>query len=100
MTNPKIYCGFYEDRHGITQLGRVVLDGWVFGLLPENEDCAGWELGRMQALMERIQQEWDRHGGLPGRLPPELRERHEKIYEKAMGEARRKGWDPELGEDE
>ncbi|HKB59790.1 MAG TPA: hypothetical protein VKC56_07045 [Gallionellaceae bacterium] len=100
MTDPKTYVGFYKDRHGITQLGRVVLDGWVFGLIPDTEDCAGWELGRMQALMERVQQEWDKYANLPSRLAPELRERHEKIYATAMAEARGKGWDPELGDDE
>ena len=25
------YCGFNEDAHGITTLGRAVLDAWVFG---------------------------------------------------------------------
>ena len=47
------YVGFHNDRHGITQLGRVVLDGWLFGFLPESEDCTGWELGRMQAQIGR-----------------------------------------------
>jgi hypothetical protein len=100
MTDPKTYVGFYKDRHGITQLGRVVLDAWVFGFIAETEDCGGWELGRMQALMERVQQEWDKYANLPSRLPPELRARHENIYARAMTEARGKGWDPELGDDE
>ena len=94
------YVGLHQDKHGITQLGRIVLDGWVFGLIPETEDCAGWELGRMQMLMDQIGAEWDKYANLPSRLPAELRERHTRIYAEAMAQARQKGWDPELGEDD
>ncbi|MBI5938269.1 MAG: hypothetical protein HY850_10520 [Betaproteobacteria bacterium] len=94
------YVGFHQDKHGITQLGRIVLDGWLFGLIPGSEDCAGWDIGRMQGLMEQVQREWDKFGNLPSRLPPDLRQRHAELYDKATQEARAKGWDPELGEDE
>jgi hypothetical protein len=94
------YCGFNNDKHGITQLGRIVLDGWLFGLIPETEDCTGWSVGRMQVLMEQVQAEWDKYGNLPSRLPSELRQRHGDLYDRAMHAARAKGWDPELGEDE
>jgi hypothetical protein len=94
------YPGFNNDKHGITQLGRIVLDGWVFGLIPETEDCAGWTVGRMQGLMEKVQGEWDKVGNLPSRLPPDLRQRHQELYERAMISAREKGWDPELGDDD
>ena len=50
--------------------------------------------------MERIQDEWDKHGNLPSRLPDELRQRHADIYARAMATARDRGWDPELGEDD
>ena len=61
MTNPnKTYAGYNHDKHGITTMGRVVLDAWVFGFLPETEDCAGWDLGRMQVLMEKVETEWDK----------------------------------------
>jgi hypothetical protein len=94
------YVGFNHDKHGMTQLGRIVLDGWLFGFIPETEDCAGWDTGRMQILMEKVEKEWDKYANLPSRLPPELRERHAALYERAMEAARAKGWDPELGEDE
>jgi len=94
------YVGYNNDRHGITQLGRVVLDGWLFGFIPEAEDCTGWEVGRMQALMDRVEKEWDKYGNLPSRLPPDLRKRHSELYDRATRAAREKGWDPELGEDE
>ena len=96
----KNYCGFYNDKHGMTQLGRIVLDGWLFGFIPESEDCTGWDMGRMQILMDQCEKEWDRYGNLPSRLPPELRERHIAIYQKAMALANNKGWNPELGEDD
>jgi hypothetical protein len=98
--NTQIYVGFHQDKHGMTQLGRIVLDGWLFGFLPESEDCAGWEMGRMQMLMDRVQVEWDKYGNLPSRLPPELRQRHADLYTRAMRQARTKGWNPELGDDD
>jgi hypothetical protein len=99
-TSTNTYIGFHQDHHGITQLGRIVLDGWVFGFIPETEDCTGWDLGRMQLLMDKISQEWDKYSNLPSRLPPELQQRHTEIYAKAMSTAREKGWNPELGDDE
>jgi hypothetical protein len=94
------YPGLHQDTHGMTVLGRVVLDGWLFGLIPETEDCAGWDLQRMQKLMGQVEQVWDQYGNLPSRLPPELRERHAKLYDMATERARQRGWDPELDEDE
>jgi hypothetical protein len=94
-----IYVGFNKDKHGMTQLGRIVLDGWLFGLIPETEDCAGWEIGRMQNLMEQVEEEWDKYGSLPSNLP-DLRQRHAEIYARATEMARGKGWNPELGEDD
>jgi hypothetical protein len=100
MQDKITYPGLHQDTHGMTVLGRVVLDGWLFGLIPETEDCAGWDLQRMQNLMNQVEQVWDQYGNLPSRLPPELRERHTKLYDMATERARRRGWDPELDEDE
>ena len=94
------YVGFNNDKHGMTQLGRIVLDGWLFGFIPESEDCSGWEMGRMQMLMDQVQDEWDKYGNLPSRLPPDLRERHVALYTRAMELARGKGWNPELGDED
>ena len=94
------YVGLNQDRHGITQMGRVVMDGWLFGFIPEPEDCAGWSLGQMQALMDKIDREWDKYGNLPSRLPDEMRQRHADLYARATVRARERGWDPELGDDE
>jgi hypothetical protein len=94
------YVGLNNDHHGITQLGRIVLDGRVFGFIPDTEDCAGWDLGRMQILMDKISAEWDKYANLPSRLPPDLRQRHTEIYARAMADAKTRGWNPELGEDD
>jgi hypothetical protein len=94
------YIGFHNDKHGMTQLGRIVLDGWLFGFIPESEDCAGWSVGQMQVLMDKIENEWDKYGSLPSRLPPELKQRHAEIYARAMEIAVKKGWNPELGEED
>jgi hypothetical protein len=94
------YVGLDNDQHGITQLGRIVLDGRVFGFIPDTEDCAGWDLGRMQMLMDKISMEWDKYANLPSRLPPDLQKRHTEIYARAMAVAREKGWNPELGDDD
>jgi hypothetical protein len=96
----KTYPGLDADKHGLTQLGRIVLDARVFGLIPDNEACAGWGLGQMQSLAERVEAHWDGFGNLPSRLPPELQQRHRLIYDAASTRARERGWDPELGEDE
>ncbi len=94
------YVGYHQDKHGITQLGRIVLDGWLFGFIPESEDCAGWDLGRMQILMDKVEREWDKYSNLPSRLPPELRERHTALYGQAVTDARKRGWNPELDDED
>ena len=98
--NTMTYSGFYQDTHGMTVLGRVVLDGWLFGFIPESEDCKGWDMARMQVLMNRVEAAWDQHGNLPSQLPPELRERHTELYARAAECAQQRGWNPELGDDD
>ena len=89
-----------DENGGMTHLGQIVKDAWVFGLIPETERCAGWSRSQMQALYVRVSAEWDRYGNLPSRLPPELSQRHARIYEQAITEARACGWAPELGDDD
>ena len=37
------YVGIDQDKDGgLTNLGRIVRDAWVFGILPETETCSGW----------------------------------------------------------
>lgn len=100
MPAAPLYPGFHRDEHGLTLLGRVVLDAWLFGLLPRGQDCAGWDLQRMQALAEQVQKQWDAYGSLPSRLPEPLRTQHAELYAWAAERARGLGWSAELGDDD
>lgn len=95
------YVGLRGDAHGgMSHLGRIVRDAWVFGLLPETETCAGWSASQMQNLYEKVVLAWEPYAHLPSLLPAELRERHTRIYDEAIVTARSVGWDPVLGEDD
>jgi hypothetical protein len=95
------YVGIYQDKYGgLTHLGQIVKDAWLFGIIPETETCAGWDQGQIQAIYEQVNAKWDAHGHLPSRLPPELRERHTRIYQQAIARAKAQGWNPELNEDD
>ncbi|HER34072.1 MAG: hypothetical protein JXJ30_06190 [Halothiobacillaceae bacterium] len=91
------YVGIDRDHDGgMTFLGRLVLDARVFGLISEEETCDGWELGRMQELADRVNAEWDKYGGgIPSRLPDDLRARHAQLYDAQIEKARKEGWDPD-----
>ena len=84
----------------MTHFGQMVRDGWVFGIIPETQDCANWDAGQMQLLYEKVYAEWEKYAHLPSRLPDELRVRHEKIYQDAIAHAKANGWNPELGDDD
>ena len=95
------YAGLKNDENGgMTHFGQMVKDGWVFGLIPDTEDCTGWDSGQMQNLYDKICNEWEKYANLPSLLPDELKQRHAKIYEDAIKYARVNGWDPELGDDD
>lgn len=101
MAGQRTYCGVYNDRWcGMTHHGHIVRDAWVFEIISETETCEGWNLARIENLSERVRAQWDKHGLLVSRLPPELRERHTRIYEEAVLRAKAAGWDPELAEDD
>jgi hypothetical protein len=95
------YVGIDRDTNGgLTHMGRIVRDAWVFGILPETETCAGWDSARMQNLYEQVYAAWEPYAHLPSRLPDWLRERHSTLYARAITTARNEGWNAELGEDD
>ncbi len=97
----QVYSGLKNDENdGMTHLGQMVKDGWVFGFIPDTEDCAGWDSGQMQSLYDKICNEWKKYANLPSMLPEDLRKRHAKIYEDAIKFAKVNGWDPVLGDDD
>lgn len=92
----KIYVGIDKDAEGgMNTTGNIIRDAWVFGLIPEEETCGGWSRGRIEGLYDQVWRAWEPYGGLPSRLPPELRERHRRIYAAAVENARKRGWDPD-----
>ena len=95
------YVGIDQDNNGgLTHLGRMVRDAWVFGILPETETCEGWDAAQMQNLYEQVYAAWEPYAHIPSRLPEALREKHTRLYAAAITTARKDGWDAELGEDE
>ncbi|MCG6862985.1 MAG: hypothetical protein LJE70_17175 [Chromatiaceae bacterium] len=101
MTTTKTYRGIDTDPQGdMTPTGNIIRDAWVFGIIPETETCAGWTLQGIQALYDKVSEAWEPYGLLASRLPPPLRERHQRIYEKAVKQAKAAGWTPELDDDD
>jgi len=90
---PGKYVGVDKDvQGGMTTIGKIIRDAWVFGLIPETETCEGWNLAGIDALLQKVNAEWDKYGCLVSRLPPDLFERHQKIHGEAMAKARAAGW--------
>lgn len=97
----KRYPGIDNDRSGgMTTIGNIIRDAWVFGLIPETERCEGWTAGQLDVLYGKVSDAWEPYGHLVSNLPPALRERHERIYREAIEKAREQGWSPELGDDD
>jgi hypothetical protein len=97
----KIYCGIDKDDFaGMTPNGTVIRDAWVFGILAETETCAGWNTGQFQMLYDKVYQCWQPYGHLVSNLPPDLAERHRRIYDEAIAKARVLGWSADLGDDD
>lgn len=94
--SPKAYAGLNHDINGgMTMVGKVIRDAWVFGILPDTETCENWEISRIDAVHQQVNDEWDKYGCMVSALPDELRERHKYIYDKAIAEAKERGWNPE-----
>lgn len=98
---PNTYVGIDQDVHGgMTTIGKLIRDAWVFGLIPESETCKGWNLAGIDALLEKVNTEWDKYGCLVSHLPDELRARHQRIHDEAIKRARAAGWNGELETDD
>lgn len=98
MKKPSRYVGIdNEINGGMTTIGKIIRDAWVFGLIDESETCEGWNLAGIDSLLQKVNNEWDKYSCLASRLPPELREKHFKIHDAAIQKAKTSGWS---GEDE
>lgn len=101
LPEKKPYVGIDKDVDGgMTETGKIIRDAWVFGLIDESETCAGWRTEGLQALWEKVHQEWEKYGFQVNALPDDLRERFMRIQNEALQRARDAGWDPELRDDD
>ncbi len=97
----KNYVGIDKDENGgMTATGKIIRDAWAFGILPEEETCAGWTRAAIEDLWRKTQAEWEKYGFLVNNLPEDIRARYLRIQQEALRRAREAGWDPEreLGE--
>ncbi len=93
MAKDQTYVGLDKDINGgMTTIGKLIRDAKVFGLLDDDENCEGWNLGGVDALLNKVNDEWDKYGCLVSHLPKDLFERHQKIHGEAMELARTAGW--------
>ncbi len=96
MARPDKYVGIDKDVNGgMTTIGKIIRDAWVFDLLPETQTCEGWNLAGIDALLDKVNTEWDKYGCLVSHLPAKLAERHKRIHDIAFTRAREAGWSGE-----
>jgi len=94
---PQTYVGVNNDLNGgMTMIGKIIRDAWVFEILPETQTCEGWEISRIDAINQQVNEEWDKYGCMVGNLPDDLSARHKRIHDEAIKKAKENGWDPEI----
>ena len=97
MARPNKYIGIqHEVNGGMTTIGKIIRDAWVFEIIEESETCEGWNLAGIDALLDKVNTEWDKYGCLVSNLPADMFEKHQKIHAKAMENARAAGWSGEV----
>lgn len=100
-SKPNVYVGINNEINGgMTTIGKIIRDGWVFGLLDESETCEGWNIQGIDALLHKVNLEWDKYGCLVSHLPEDLAKRHAKIHNEAIKKATLAGWSGEVETDD
>ena len=70
MARPDKYVGIQNEINGgMTTIGKLIRDARVFGLIEESETCEGWNLAGIDALLHKVNHEWDKYGCLVSQLP-------------------------------
>ncbi len=101
MNKPRVYVGLENEINGgMTPIGKVIRDAWVFEILDENETCKGWNLAGIDSLLQKVNAEWDKYGCLVSHLPPELAQRHARIHGEGLKKANQAGWYGEFETDD
>ncbi len=94
------YIGVQNDVFGgMTVIGKIIRDAWVFGLIEETETCEGWNFSGIDHLLDKVNKEWDKYGCLVSNLPEELFRKHQRIHGKAFHDAHDAGWSGEIDAD-
>ncbi len=101
MAKPDRYVGLDNDLNGgMTTIGKIIRDAWVFGLIEETETCKGWNLAGIDGLLQKVNTEWDKYGCLVSQLPDDLMQRHDRIHTAAIAQAKDAGWSGEAETDD
>ena len=96
MSRPDKYVGINNEVNGgMTTIGKIIRDAWVFSLIEETETCEGWNFAGVDALLDKVNKEWDKYGCSVSQLPPDLFARHQRIHNKAIQKAKQSGWSGE-----
>ncbi len=102
LKKPDRYIGINNDINGgMTTIGKIIRDAWVFGLIPETETCENWNFAGIDALLDKVNKEWDKYGCLVSNLPEDLFKRHQEFHDIAIAKAKAAGWsgEAETGDD-
>jgi len=93
MPRPDKYVGVQNEVNGgMTTIGKIIRDAWVFGLIEETETCEGWNFAGIDALLDKVNIEWDKYGCMVSNLPADLFDKHQRIHTVAIENARAAGW--------
>jgi len=96
MARPDKYVGINNDVNGgMTTIGKLIRDAKVFQLIDDDETCEGWNFAGIDALLDKVNKEWDKYGCLVSQLPEELFNRHQTIHNQAVEDAKAAGWSGE-----
>ena len=101
MAKSGTYIGLdKENNGGMTAIGKIIRDAWVFGLIEETEICENWNLADLDALLDKVNVEWDKYDCFVSNLPADLFERHQRIHGAAIVKAKEAGWSGESETDD
>ena len=101
MKRQQKYIGINNEVNGgMTPIAKIIRDAWVFGLIEESQTCEGWNAAGIDSLLDKVNIEWDKYGCLASQLPAELFEKHKRIHDKAIAEAKAVGWSGEAETDD
>jgi len=94
-----LYCGMHQAAYGdMALVGSIIRDAWDAGITPQYETCKGVSHHHLQLVDDQRQAEWRDHDCLAAGLPEDLKQHQSKLFRKAVQNAPKPGWNPELGD--